>query len=90
MPEATFFAFLFHLFLFHLFTTNVTRALPLETIKGEAGRTSPQMMTPIKTRTSLSQRTHTPPPKRPEIRSLSQKLVTPTTSTPVQGNTSSS
>jgi hypothetical protein len=35
-PEATFFVFLFHLFSFHLFTTNVTRALPLETIKEEA------------------------------------------------------
>jgi hypothetical protein len=29
-----------HLFPFHLFTTNVTRALPLGTIKGEAGATS--------------------------------------------------
>jgi hypothetical protein len=34
MPEATFFVFLFH---FYLFTTNVTRALSLEAIKGEAG-----------------------------------------------------
>jgi hypothetical protein len=34
-PEATFFVFLFH-----LFTTYVTRALPLGTIKGEAGATS--------------------------------------------------
>jgi hypothetical protein len=33
-----FFSFIF--FLFHLFTTNVTRALPLRTIKGEAGATS--------------------------------------------------
>jgi hypothetical protein len=36
-PEATFVVFLFH---FHLFTMNVTRALPLEAIKGEAGVTS--------------------------------------------------
>jgi hypothetical protein len=35
--EATFIVFRFH---FHLFTTNVTRALPLEAIKGEAGATS--------------------------------------------------
>ena len=34
------FVFLFYLFPFHLFTTNVTRALPLGTIKGEAGATS--------------------------------------------------
>jgi hypothetical protein len=39
-PEATFFVFLFHLFPLHLFTTNVTWALPLKTIKGEAGATS--------------------------------------------------
>jgi hypothetical protein len=37
MPEATFLVFLFH---FHLFTINVTRALSLEAIKGEAGATS--------------------------------------------------
>jgi hypothetical protein len=36
-PEATFFAFLFHLPCFHPFTANVTRVLPLEAIKGEAG-----------------------------------------------------
>jgi hypothetical protein len=36
-PEAIFFIFLFHFSPFHLFTTNVTQALPLETIKGEAG-----------------------------------------------------
>jgi hypothetical protein len=34
------FVFLFHLFPFHLFTTIVTPALPLGTIKGEAGATS--------------------------------------------------
>jgi hypothetical protein len=39
-PEATFFVFLFRLFPLHLFTTLVTGALPLETIKGEAGATS--------------------------------------------------
>jgi hypothetical protein len=37
MPEATFWVFSF---IFHLFTTNVTRALPLEAIKREAGATS--------------------------------------------------
>jgi hypothetical protein len=40
IPEATFFVFLFH---FHLFTMNVTQALPLEAIKGEAGATSRAM-----------------------------------------------
>jgi hypothetical protein len=39
-PEATFFVFLFHSSCFYPFTTNVTRALPLEAIKGEAGATS--------------------------------------------------
>jgi hypothetical protein len=37
MPEATFFTFPFHFPRFHHFTANVTRALPLEAIKGEAG-----------------------------------------------------
>jgi hypothetical protein len=36
--EATFFAFLFHFLCFYHFTANVTRPLPLEVIKGEAGR----------------------------------------------------
>jgi hypothetical protein len=39
-PEATYFVFLFHSPHFYPFTTNVTRALPLEAIKGEAGATS--------------------------------------------------
>jgi hypothetical protein len=39
-PEATFFAFLFHFSRFHDFTVNVTQALPLEAIKGEAGAAS--------------------------------------------------
>jgi hypothetical protein len=38
--EATLFAFLFHFFRFHPFTTNVTRVLSLEAIKGEAGAAS--------------------------------------------------
>jgi hypothetical protein len=39
--EAIFFVFLFHPFFhFHLFIMNVTRALSLETLKGEAGATS--------------------------------------------------
>jgi hypothetical protein len=37
MPKAIFFDFLFHFPHFHHFTANVTRALPLEVIKGEAG-----------------------------------------------------
>jgi hypothetical protein len=36
-PEATFW---FFSFIFHIFTTNVTRALSLEAIKGEVGATS--------------------------------------------------
>jgi hypothetical protein len=38
--EATFFGFLFHFSRFHPFTINVTRALPLEAIKGKAGAAS--------------------------------------------------
>jgi hypothetical protein len=38
--EVTFFVFLFHSPCFRPFTTNVTRTLPLETIKGEAEATS--------------------------------------------------
>jgi hypothetical protein len=41
--------FLFRLFPFHLFTTNVTRALLLETIKGEVGATSRRGDTQTKT-----------------------------------------
>jgi hypothetical protein len=40
MPEATFLAFLFHFSCFHHFTANVTRALPLEAIKGKVGAAS--------------------------------------------------
>jgi hypothetical protein len=36
-PEASFFAFLFLFSRFHPFTANVTRALPLEAIKGRQG-----------------------------------------------------
>jgi hypothetical protein len=39
-PEATFLFFLFHSPYFYPFTINVTRSLPLETIKEEAGATS--------------------------------------------------
>jgi hypothetical protein len=76
-PEATF--FLFH---FHLFTTNVTRALSLEAIKGEAGATSRAMES---NRVHLNRNnnidTHAPPLKRDLGSTLSGKLVTPTTST---------
>jgi hypothetical protein len=50
-PEATFFVFSFIFSPFYLFTTNVTRALSLETIKGEAGATSK--------RTNAGTNTHT-------------------------------
>jgi hypothetical protein len=77
------FSFIF--FPFHLFTTNVTRALSLGTTKGEAGATFRKR----RGHTSLSQHTYTPP-KRHGICSLSRKLVTPTMSTSMQGNTSNS
>jgi hypothetical protein len=92
-PEATFFVFLFRLFPFHLFTTHVNRAQPLETIKGETQtHTSGDDEHPhlAMMDTHFAETTHTPPQKRPEIRSLSRKLVIPTTSTPMQDNTSNS
>jgi hypothetical protein len=49
-PRPPFLSFSFIFSPFHLFTTNVTRALPLETIKGEAGATSKR---------ETSQRRHT-------------------------------
>jgi hypothetical protein len=56
------FVFLFHLFPFHLFTTNATQALPLGTIKGEAGATSRgtqgSKQTPIQEHTSQTNSTN--------------------------------
>jgi hypothetical protein len=55
------FIFLFHLFPFHISTTNVTQALFLETIKGEAGATSKRMNVGTNTHTTLRQpHTHHP------------------------------
>jgi hypothetical protein len=39
-PKATFFVFLFHSPYFYPFIMNITQALPLEAIKGEARATS--------------------------------------------------
>jgi hypothetical protein len=60
--QGHFFVFLFRLFHFHLFTTNVIRALPLGTIKGEAGVTSRgplEKNTPHRPRTQAHTHTHT-------------------------------
>jgi hypothetical protein len=62
IPEATF-LFLFFVFSpFHLFTINVTQALPLGTIKGEAGATSRgtwgSKQTPIQEHTSQTNSTN--------------------------------
>jgi hypothetical protein len=62
MLEATFFVFLFHSPYFYPFTMNVTRALPLEAIKGEARATSKgaimqQQLEP----TSIKTTHHAPP-----------------------------
>jgi hypothetical protein len=92
--EATFFVFLFHSSRFYSFTTNVTRALPLEAIKGEAGATSrgeiersrDQMVKPQQLELTVIDTTSTTTHQRLRSISLSQKLVTPTTSTLVQGN----
>jgi hypothetical protein len=63
--EATFFVFLFHFPCFYHFTANVTRALPLKAIKGEAGtiekeektRQQPLEHTSIETTTTITQET---------------------------------
>jgi hypothetical protein len=64
MPEATLFSFLFHPFPFLPLTMNVTRALSLQAIKGEAGATSRAIES---NRVHLNQNnninTHAPPPK---------------------------
>jgi hypothetical protein len=94
-PEATFFVFLFYLFPISSFYHECNPSPPLGTIKGEAGATSRGIETSNERR---NKHTHTPPRqphtspprKRPVIHSLFRKLVTPTTSTPVQGNMSSS
>jgi hypothetical protein len=77
---------LFVLFHFHLFNTNVTRALSLEAIKGEAGATSRRSDRKASDQTTMhrsNQIEHTTSHKRPGIRSLSQKRVFPTASTPM-------
>jgi hypothetical protein len=78
--EAT---FLFHSPHFYPFTTHVTQALPLKSIKGEAG---------VKSRGRRREKTqHTTPLTRDLGTSPSlEELVTPTMSTPVQGNTNPS
>jgi hypothetical protein len=83
-PEDTFFVFLFRLFSILPFyhKRNLSPTLGNYKRRGRGhiyGR-----------RTHLAKTTHTYPSKRPGIRSLSRKLVTPTTSTPMQGNISSS
>jgi hypothetical protein len=89
-PESTFLFFSFMFSPFHLFTTNVTRALPLETIKWEAGATSKRELASTRRNNTHTSLGYTPPLKRDLGSALSQKLVTPTTNTPVQGNTSNS
>jgi hypothetical protein len=70
-PPFLFFSFIFSPF--HLFITNVTQALPLKTIKGEAGATPrKRRQRPTRTHTSPRQpHTHITPQKRPGIRFLS-------------------
>jgi hypothetical protein len=84
--EATFFVFLFHLFPIPPFYHKCNLSPPLGYYKSGGRDTHLNKIT----RQQDNKTTHAPPLKRPRIRSLSQKLVTPTTSTPVQGNTSSS
>jgi hypothetical protein len=94
-----FFVFLFYSPCFYPFTTNVTRALPLEAIKGEADATSKgdeaikrsndqainqQQLEPTSIETTHH---HHHSQETWDLLSLSRKLVTPTTSTLVQGNT---
>jgi hypothetical protein len=62
---------------------------PLGTIKGETRATSKGGLIETDLTDQALKRTHTPP-KKLGICSLSRKLITPITSTLVQGNTSSS
>jgi hypothetical protein len=86
MPEGRGHLFLFHFLCFHHFIANVTRTLPLEAIKGEAGARAGGESQNNQTITTKTQ-SKPPPLKRLGTCSLSRKLVTPTTSTPVQDNT---
>jgi hypothetical protein len=94
-PQATFFAFLFHFFFFcfHPFYRKCNPSPPLRSYKrgGAGARAIKDDRTESKgDNQATTARTHLkppPPPKRLGTYSLSRKLVTPTTSTPVQGNT---
>jgi hypothetical protein len=77
-PEATFVVFLFY---FYLFITNVTRALPLEAIKG---RQRPHLRQSTRVhRNQAITHPHTTLTRDLGF-ALSRKLVTPTTSTSIQ------
>jgi hypothetical protein len=74
--------------IFHLFTTNVTPSPFLRSYK-RGGRGHILEQSKQHTYSLLRyQHTRTTPQKRPGIHFFSRKLITPTTSTPVQGNTS--
>jgi hypothetical protein len=102
MSEATFFVFLFHLFSISPFYHKCNPSPPLRNYKRggrghiKEGDLTKKTYTPHR---DLMKTTHIPhkdntsyatPTKRPGICSLSRKLITPTTSTLVQGNTSNS
>jgi hypothetical protein len=65
--KAIFFVFLFHSPYFHPFTTNVTRALPLEAIKGKAGATSKGAIKQQQLESTSIKTTHHAPPLTKDI-----------------------
>jgi hypothetical protein len=87
-PEATFFVFLFYSLCFHPFYHECNPSPPLGSYKrGVRGGKKGRKETTPRTHLNRIQTSRTTTHKRPGTCSLSQKLVTPTTSTPVQGNT---
>jgi hypothetical protein len=81
--EATFFLSLFHFPRFHHFTANVTQALPLEAIKGEAGATSRKRSKNETTRQQQLEHTAIETAHHHHWASLSELLVTSVTASSV-------
>jgi hypothetical protein len=93
--KAFLFVFLFLLFLFSSFVAIITQALSLKAIKGEAGTSSRRRISDQRVDQDIESPSPELTPTHPFTRDLGfvpslERLVTPTTSTPVQGNTSSS
>jgi hypothetical protein len=94
MSNATFFIFLFRLFPILPFYCKCNPSPPLRNYKGEARATSrgdsDRNKTPIREHTSLTKNSNSYATKETWDPLTLSKACTPTTGTPVQGNTSSS